>query len=113
LTRDPFRVHTDLNFSSDGFTRVALFVHGLRKDSDANYLPVSVRVDGCPLEVCELPVEFVADAPGLDGVAQVFVRLPEELSSILFLPVDDHDLKVSIIQHDERSNRAIVACVGG
>ncbi|MDT7602746.1 MAG: hypothetical protein QOF61_743, partial [Acidobacteriota bacterium] len=74
LTRDPFHVHTDWNFSSDGFTRIALFVSGLRKDSDANYLPVSVRVDGCPLEVCELPVEYVADAPGLAGVAQVFVR---------------------------------------
>lgn len=72
MSRDPFALTNLISFSltGDHQTRISLFVTNI--DSSA---AVSAQAQDAGVLVWPLPVEFVGDVPGIDGLKQVVVRL--------------------------------------
>ncbi|HEX7955873.1 MAG TPA: hypothetical protein VF508_02970 [Pyrinomonadaceae bacterium] len=82
LTSEPFDTSTPhtRNLAADGRTRVTLLVVGVRLDAPGEAAFVSARATDAQQRSFDLPVEAVGGAKNLSWLAQVTVRLPEELS---------------------------------
>ena len=76
---EPFQVPSSLNFSTDGRTRITLFLVGVALEStDAPF--VTVQAEDAQHNVFSLPVEATARVKNLSWMSQVTVRLPDALS---------------------------------
>lgn len=100
LTVEPFDAATPQtrNLSSDGRTRLALFVVGVRLDAPGDAAFVTVRAVDTQLRVHDLPVEAVGGVKNLTWLSQVNVILPAELSGA-------GDLSVSVTVRGVESNK--------
>jgi Tol biopolymer transport system component len=101
LVRHPLPIYTDRNFSPDRRTRVLLFVGNLDLAAPGTVPAIEVRfADVADAQrVFVLRPEGVRAVPGLDGVAQLTVRLPDELAA-------GGDVQVSVTVGDAASNSA-------
>jgi dipeptidyl aminopeptidase/acylaminoacyl peptidase len=81
LMRDPLPVHTVFNFSPDRHTRVLLFVGNVDPVALEASPAIEVRLTDAQQRVFVLKPEGVRAAPGLAGIAQLTVRLPDELAN--------------------------------
>jgi TolB protein len=83
LMRNPLTIYTDRNFSPDRRTRVLLFVDNLDLTAPEIVPAIEVRfADVADAQrVFVLRPEGVRAAPGMDGVTQLTVRLPDELAA--------------------------------
>ncbi len=100
--RDPFPIVTTYNFSSDQRTRITLFATNLQLMPGEDASAVTVRAENSQGRIYSLPVEYVGRVPNLDWMAQVTVRLPDELAGA-------GDVWVSISLRGATSNRALVS----
>ena len=75
--RDPFPLTNLFNFSADHRTRLILFGMNMELMAGENSLAVTARAEDASLNVYQLTVEFVGQLPGVDGVTQIVVRLPD------------------------------------
>jgi uncharacterized protein (TIGR03437 family) len=99
LTAEPFGVATPntRNLSTDGRTRVTLLVVGVRLDAPGEKDFVTVSATDSQQRTFDLPVEAVGGAKNLSWLAQVTVRLPEELAGA-------GDLDVTVTVRGAQSN---------
>jgi len=74
LVRDPFPLTNIFNFSADQRTRLMLFGMNMAGENSST---VTARAEDTSLNVYPLLVEFVGPLPGVDGVTQIVVRLPD------------------------------------
>jgi hypothetical protein len=79
--REPFNIFTTQNFSPDQRTRVSLFVHNAELLPGESPTAFTVQAEDSQHRIFLLPVEYAARAPGLEGVTQLVVKLPDELSN--------------------------------
>lgn len=107
LTRDPLSLLSDLNFSSDHRTRIALFALNtqLEPDENASAVTAEAEVSGT---VFQLIVESVRPVPNFDWLTQVVVKFPEQFSTGAAGAVD---VKVRIRLRGANSNQAVVTIV--
>jgi glucose/arabinose dehydrogenase len=77
FVHDPFPLTNLFNFSADHRTRVMLFGMNLGLMAGENSAAVTARAEDAALNVFPLTVEFVGPLPGVDGVTQIVVRLPD------------------------------------
>lgn len=101
MVRDPFSLTNRFNFSSDGRTRLMLFVTNLDLSPGENSSAVTARAEDAAMNVFPLPVEFVGKVPGFDWLTEVVVRLPSNLPA-------GQSVFVSITAHGQTSNKARV-----
>lgn len=81
LMRDPLPVHTENNFSADRRTRVLLFVGNLDPARLEAGLVFEVRFTDSQQSAFVVKPDDVRSVSGLAGVAQLTVRLPDELNA--------------------------------
>jgi hypothetical protein len=97
-TSEPFRVLAPLPFSTDGRTRITLFVVGVLLDlSDLPF--VTIQAEDTQQRVFNLPCEATTRVKNLSWMSQVTVRLPDTL-------VGAGDLNVSVAVRGMVSNKA-------
>ena len=97
-TNEPFHVLAPHLLSTDGRTRITLFLVGiLLEPADLPF--VSVHAEDTQQHVFELPVEATARVKSLSWMSQVTVRLPDIL-------VGADELNVSVTVRDKVSNKA-------
>ena len=77
FVRDPFPLTNLFNFSTDHRTRLMLFGMNLALIAGENSSAVTARAEDAALNVFPLTVEFVGPLPGVDGITQIVVRLPD------------------------------------
>lgn len=77
FVRDPFPLTNIFNFSADHRTRLMLFGMNMGLMAGENSSAVTARAEDAALNVFPLTVEFVGPLPGVDGVTQIVVRLPD------------------------------------
>lgn len=77
FVRDPFPLTNLFNFSADHRTRLMLFGMNMALMAGENSSAVTARAEDASLNVYTLTVEFVGPLPGVDGVTQIVVRLPD------------------------------------
>jgi len=77
FVRDPFPLTNLFNFSTDHRTRLMLFGMNMELMLGENSSAVTARAEDAALNVFPLTVEFVGPLPGVDGVTQIVVRLPD------------------------------------
>jgi hypothetical protein len=99
LMRSPLTVYTDKNFSTDRRTRVLLFAGNLDLAASEAVQTIEVRFADAQGRVFMLRPEGMRAVPGLPGVAQLTVRLPEELMA-------GGDVQVGIAAGGTASNSA-------
>ncbi|HEX5965669.1 MAG TPA: PQQ-dependent sugar dehydrogenase [Pyrinomonadaceae bacterium] len=98
MLRDPFALTNLFNFSltGDHQTRLSLFVTNVDSSS-----AVTAQAQDATVNVWQLPVEFVGDVPGIDGMKQVVVRLNPNLPT-------NQSVFVSVNFNGQTSNKARV-----
>ena len=98
MSRDPFVLTNLINFSltGDHQTRISLFVTNIDSSS-----AVTAQAQDAGILVWPLPVEFVADVPGIDGLKQVVVRLHPGLPA-------NQSVFISVNFNGQTSNKARV-----
>ena len=97
-TSEPFRVLASQLFSTDGRTRITLFVVGvLLEPADLPF--VTVQAEDKQQRVFDLPCEATARVKNLSWMSQVTVRLPDTL-------VGAGDVNVSVRVRGMVSNKA-------
>jgi Metallo-peptidase family M12B Reprolysin-like len=101
FVRDPFRVATSFNFSSDQRTRVMLFAIGLELMPGEDISVVTALAEDSGQRTYPLVVEYVGKVPNLDWCTQVNVRLPDALAGA-------GDVLVSVTVRGAVSNKVIV-----
>jgi glucose/arabinose dehydrogenase len=99
LMRDPFPLVTPFNLTSDGRTRLSLFVMNLDLQPGENASSVTARLEDAALKTYPLTVEFVGKVPGFDWLTQVIVRLPNDTPAA-------QTLSVSVTLRGQTSNKA-------
>ena len=77
FVRDPFPLTNLFNFSTDHRTRLMLFGMNMALIAGENSSAVTARAEDAALNVFPLTVEFVGPLPGVDGITQIVVRLPD------------------------------------
>lgn len=77
FVRDPFPLTNLFNFSADRRTRLMLFGMNMELMAGENSSAVTARAEDASLNVYTLTVEFVGPLPGVDGLTQIVVRLPD------------------------------------
>jgi len=77
----PFSLFTMHNFSADRHTRISLFVFKAELLPGESHAAFTARAEDAQQRVFPLAVEYAANAPGLEGVTQLVVRLPDELAN--------------------------------
>jgi glucose/arabinose dehydrogenase len=77
FVRDPFPLTNLFNFSADHRTRLMLFGMNMTLLPGENSSAVTARAEDAAANVYPLTVEFVGPLPGVDGVTQIVVRLPD------------------------------------
>jgi TolB protein len=99
--RSPLTVYTDKNFSTDRQTRVLLFAGNLDLAASEMVQTIEVRFTDARGRVFVLRPEGMRAVPGLPGMAQLTVRLPEELMA-------GGDVQVGIAAGGTASNSALM-----
>jgi TolB protein len=99
LMRNPLSVYADKNFSPDRRARVLLFAGNLDLAALETGQMIEVRFADAQQRVFVLRPEAVRAVPGLDGIAQLTVRLPDELAA-------GGDVQVSVAAGGVASNSA-------
>ena len=89
--RGPFRILSNLNFSTDHHTRVMLFTSNLGLEPGENLSVLSVQAQGV-----SLPVEAAGTVRGLSQASYIIVRLPDGLAA--------GDLPISVMLRGATSN---------
>ena len=97
-TNEPFRVLASQLFSTDGRTRITLFVVGIVLEP-ADLPFVTVHAEDTQQRVFDLPCEATARVKNLSWMSQVTVRLPDAL-------VAAGDLNVTVSVREKVSNKA-------
>ena len=97
-TSEPFSVLASVPFSTDGRTRITLFVVGVRLEP-ADLPFVTVQAEDAQQRQFDLPCEATARVKNLTWMSQVTVRLPDTLAGA-------GDLNVSVRVHGMVSNKA-------
>lgn len=100
-TRGPFTLANPFNFSPDGRTRVALFVWNLELLPGEDISDVKVQAVDEQGMTYTLTVESVAAVPGFNWLAQVIVKLPEEVAA-------PGDLRVGVSLRGATSNQGLI-----
>ncbi len=99
IASEPFHVLASHPLSTDGHTRINLFVVGvLLEPTDVSF--VTVQAEGPQQHLFDLPVEATGRVKNLSWMSQVTVRLPDTL-------VGAGDLNVSIRVNGAASNKAL------
>jgi hypothetical protein len=103
LRSGPFPVKTWHNFSADGRTRVALYARNveLRPGEDAAAV-MAAQAEDSRGAAHPLAVEYAGPLPGVEGVIQVNVVLPDALSA-------GGDFRVSLKLRGQSSNKVLVS----
>lgn len=99
--RDPFRVTTAHNLSSDTRTRLTILVRNLETMPGETLAPPTVQAEDSLHRIISLPVEFFGKVPKAGWLTQIVVRLPEELDAA-------GDLQLTVTFRDRTSNKAVV-----
>lgn len=102
MLRDPFPVTTMFNFSTDRRTRVILFATNLELLPEEDSSVVTVLAEDSQHRIHLLTVEHILRVPNLNGVAQVTVKLPDEMAGA-------GDVLVGISLRGAASNRAVIS----
>ena len=96
-TSEPFRVLASHHLSTDGHTRIALFVVGvLLEPADLPF--VTVQVDDTQQRLFDLPGEATARVKNLSWMSQVTFRLPDAI-------VGAGDVNVRVRVRGKESNK--------
>ncbi|MDT5294065.1 MAG: hypothetical protein QOJ76_945 [Acidobacteriota bacterium] len=98
-TAEPFNVASTHNLSADGRTRITLFLVGVRLDAPGDAAFVTARAEDAQHRVFDLPVEAAAGVKNLSWMAQVTVRLPDDINGA-------GDLTITITVRGAHSNNA-------
>src|SRR6185295_10382162 len=77
FVRDPFPLTNLFNFSADHRTRLMLFGMNMGLMAGENSSAVTARAEDASLNIFPLTVEFVGPLPGVDGITQIVLRLPD------------------------------------
>jgi hypothetical protein len=77
--RDPFTLSTLFNFSLDGRTRLMLFATNVELQPGENLSIVTAQAEDSQQTVYPLIVEYVGNVPNQTWMAQINVRLPDNL----------------------------------
>jgi hypothetical protein len=103
LAAEPFPVVSAARnlIAADHRTRVTLYIVGVRLDAPQDAQVVTVRAETAQHVFFDLPVEAVGRVKNLSWMAQVTVRLPDELT-------DAGDVSVSVSVRGVESNKATV-----
>jgi hypothetical protein len=80
LLRDPFRLDSVVNFSSDHRTRIMFFATNLFRPPQVTPVIIAQAEDS-QHRVFPLSIEYVGGVPGQDWLTQVVVKLPSEITS--------------------------------
>src|SRR5215213_1351167 len=97
FVRDPFTIVNTHNFSPDGRSRIILFAVNLNLVAGD---VLTVQAEDSQHANHQLAVEFVGSVPNIDGLAQIVVKLPDDLGSGDFL--------VSFVLRGVRSNTGLI-----
>ena len=103
LFRDPFPLSRMYFLGSEVRTRVSLFALHLDPGEPVSGLTVSAEDNLGGLY--SLPVEFLGAVPGVDGLSQVVVRLPDSVNTA-------NELKLKLTVHGQVSNIAPIRIAG-
>jgi uncharacterized protein (TIGR03437 family) len=98
MMRDPFPLANVFNFGTDNRTRVMLFGVNLDLRQGENSSAVTARAEDALLNVYPITVEYVGPVPGLAGVMEVIVKLPDNLPA-------NQDVLISVTLHTQTSNK--------
>ena len=101
FVRDPFRLTNLFNFSADHRTRLMLFGMNMALLPGENSSAVTARAEDAASNVYPLTVEFVGPLPGVDGVTQINVRLPDNTPA-------GQTLSISATLHGKTTNKVRV-----
>lgn len=102
LTGEPFELANSFNFSSDQRTRVMLFAWNINLQPGEGAAAVKVQAIDSQQAIHVLPVEFVGDVAGQNGLTQIIVKLPDDLPQ-------GTDVRLRVLVHGFTSNEAAVA----
>ena len=80
-SRDPFSVFTSLPLNADGRTRIMLFAMNVELLPGENFSIVTAQAEDSQQTVYPLIVEYVGNVPNLNWLAQISVRLPDNLAN--------------------------------
>lgn len=97
---EPFSVVSTLNFSSDHHTRLTLFLVGVRL-SPQDVSSVTVQAEDAQHKIFNLPVESVGMTQNLGWMAEVTIRLTDELNGA-------GDVSLSVSVRGATSNKASI-----
>ena len=100
--RDPFSISTIYNFSADGHTRVMLFAMNVELQPGENLSIVTAEAEDAQQTVYPLLVEYVGNTPNQNWLAQINVRLPDNLANA-------GNVLVSIKVRGVQSNKVLVS----
>lgn len=100
--RDPFPITTIYNFSADGHTRVMLFAMNVELQAGENVSIVTAEAEDAQQTVYPLIVEYVGNTPNQNWLAQINVRLPDNLANA-------GNVLVSIKVRGVQSNKVLVS----
>lgn len=81
LLRDPFPIFNTHNLSADGRTRIMLFAMNVELQPGENSSIVTAQAEDSQQTVYPLIVEYVGNGPTLNWLAQINVRLPDNLAN--------------------------------
>jgi hypothetical protein len=81
MLRDPFPVVNPLSFVSDHRTRVMLFAINVNLLPGESPSVLTAQVEDSEHRVFPLTVEFIGSVPNVEGLTQLNVKLPDEISS--------------------------------
>lgn len=99
-TSEPFRVLGSQLLSTDGHTRITIFVVGvLLQPSDLAL--VTVQAEDSQQRLFDLPCEATARVKNLSWMSQITVRLPDAL-------IGAGDVNVKVKVRDKESNKALL-----
>lgn len=99
-TSEPFRVQASHVLSTDGRTRITLFVVGVLLEP-ADLAFVMVQAEDTQQRLVDLPVEATARVKNVSWMSQVTVRLPDALIGV-------GELNISINVGGKVSNKALL-----
>lgn len=81
FTPDPFSLFSPFNLSTDGRTRLSLFIANARLQPEDDASVVTARLEDLQQNVYPVTVEHVGAVPGFDWLTQIVVRLPDRIGS--------------------------------
>jgi hypothetical protein len=101
MTRDPFALTDNFNFSSDRRTRLMLFAVNADLLSGETSSAVTAQAEDSAHTIRPATVSFVGKVPGYYWLTEIVVRLPDGLAA-------NQDVLLTITLHGKTSNQARV-----